>query len=154
MIRVQDRGFSLAELLLSLGFIAIGVLTMIGLAVTSMRAGREATDSTTAVLVAQTELERNILAAQSDPNFWDNDHLATPYRSDSVIVDKTKFDYSIFAVTVMDGTDELGTSQGDDENRLKKVDIVVNWWDSGTQERQGYGKLEVRQTRLVAEVND
>jgi hypothetical protein len=53
----------------------------------------------------------------------------------------------------MDGASPLGTAGGGTENRLKKVDIIVTWWGSHSQEHQGYGKLQVKQSRLVSEVN-
>jgi Tfp pilus assembly protein PilV len=153
MVKTKLRGFSVAELLLSLGFIAVAILTVLGLTATSLQAGREATDATTAALVAQTQLEKAIRTGKDDMVFWNVDHTAVPYAPGSglVSVDGTTFEYEVFAETVKDtGGSDVGTTV-EAQNRLKKVDIVVHWWDSDSQERQGYGKLEVRQTRLVAE---
>jgi Tfp pilus assembly protein PilV len=150
----NKRAFSVAELLISLTLMAVAILTVIGLTVTNMKVSRKATDTTTASLVAKTELERTILVGMSDAAFWDNEHTVAPYADGTVVIDNTSFDFQVFASTVMDGADPLGTSNGDTENRLKKVDIVVYWWDSESQDHQGYGRLEVHQSRLVAEENE
>ncbi len=153
-LRIEKRGFSVAELLLSLGFITTVILSVIGLTTTIHRTGQESADRISASIVADSEIQRVIAAAQADDNFWDFDHTATPYTTGSVIVDRTEFRYEVTATTVMDGVDELGTSGGLSQNRLKKVNIVVNWWDSETTEHNGYGKLEFKASRLVSEINE
>ena len=153
-LHIEKNGFSVAELLLSLGFITTVILSVIGLTTTIHRTGQESADRISASIVADSEIQRVIAAAQSDDNFWDFDHSATPYTTGSVTVDRTEFNYEVTATTVLDGADELGTSGGLRQNRLKKVNIVVTWWDSGTTEHNGYGKLEFKASRLVSEVNE
>jgi len=48
-------------------------------------------------------------------------------------------------------TSGTGVGGATPNNRLKKVDISVTWWDSDTQQRQGYGQLKVMNSRLVSE---
>ena len=154
VLRIGKNGLSVAELLLSLGFITTVILTVVGLTTTIHRTGQESADRVSASIVAESEIQRVIAVAQSDNNFWDNDHTSTPYLTGTVRVDGTDFDYEVTATTVMDGVDELGTSGGLTQNRLKKVNIEVTWWDSKTTDHQGYGKLEFKASRLVSEVNE
>jgi Tfp pilus assembly protein PilV len=147
------RGFSIAELLLSMVILSVITLGVLGLTSTILQTGQEAADTSVGVAVAEAEIQRVISAAQGDPDFWDLDHLVTPYATSSVVADGTAFECEIRAATVMDNGISLGSSSGLVENRLKKVDIVVTWWDSSTTEHQGYGKLETRLSRLVSEIN-
>jgi Tfp pilus assembly protein PilV len=150
----NTAGFSLAELLLSLGFITTVVLIVMGLTTTLHRSGQESADRVTAATIAETEIQRAINAGQSDNSFWAADHTGPPYSSGAVTIKGTDFDYVVTAVTVMDGGVPVGHGTGLTENRLKKVDIIVTWWESATTERAGYGKLEFKASRLVSEVNE
>ena len=77
-LHIEKNGFSVAELLLSLGFITTVILSVIGLTTTIHRTGQESADRISASIVADSEIQRVIASAQSDDNFWDLDHSATP----------------------------------------------------------------------------
>ena len=144
----------MAELVLSLGFITTVVLTVLGLTATIQKTGQESTDRINAAMVAESVVEEVVADAQTNDHdfFWDNDHLV--YRAGFVEIEGTEYDWTMSAVTVKDSGADLGSSTGLTNNRLKKVDITVFWWDSQTQKSYGYGKLAFRASRLVSEAEE
>lgn len=151
-----SRGLSLAEMMVALGLISVAILAVLALSISIARVNREGTDRAIGGVVARQLVERLIdslradIPAGSTADFWNNEHTSTPFESGIFRTNDTDFEFKIFASSVVDaGGDSVGgTTVG---NRLKKVDVFVYWWDSETEERQGYGKLEIQNTRLVSE---
>lgn len=153
--RKSENGFSVAELILSLGFIATALLAVIGLTVALNRTGQESADRVTAATLAESQIQKTIAAGQQDTaGFWDLEYPSgTPYDSGTETIDGTEFAWTVNAITVLDGVNDLGSDSGaKSSNRVKKVDIRITWWDSDTQQKAGYGKLEFQASRLVSEV--
>lgn len=156
MLKHQQRAFSLAEMLVALGLIAVAILSILALSISITRGNQEGTDRAIGGVVARQLVKRLVDRLRADipagtrADFWDNEHGVTPFEDDVFRSNNTEFQYKIFATSVTDGTGDSvgGATVG---NRLKKVDIVVNWWNSETEQRQGYGQLEIRNTRLVSE---
>ncbi|MBI3925298.1 MAG: hypothetical protein HY319_07155 [Armatimonadetes bacterium] len=147
------KAATLIELVLAVGLLAVALLAVLALAIAAIRSEQKRTDTGTADQVAERQLNRELAAARTDPAFWSFDYVSPPWKEDSVQVDGTWFDFKIYAQTV-DNADlggDLGTASGRADNRLKKVDIVVWWWDSSAQARTGYGSLQTRLSRLVSE---
>ena len=152
----DSSGLSLAEMMVALGLISVAILAVLALSISIARVNREGTDRAIGGVVARQLVERLIdglradIPAGSAADFWDNEHSAAPFETGFFRTNNTDFEYKIFASSVLDASGDSigGTTVG---NRLKKVDVFVYWWDSETEERQGYGKLEIQNTRLVSE---
>ncbi|MGE0492300.1 MAG: hypothetical protein AB7S38_24015 [Vulcanimicrobiota bacterium] len=163
-MKVGTRGFTLLEVLLAIGLAAVVVLTLLALGAQSLRASQKSGDSDKALMVADNVLERVVAHVKADDpagcrdSFW-NDAGTAPWippwdANTSVTVEGTEYRYTIFTsrVTNQLNGQVLGTGPAGSEvpdNGLKKVDIVVEWWDEPNGSHQGYGLLEVRLTRLV-----
>ena len=163
IVKVSNRekwGFSVAELLLSLGFITTVVLTVLGLTTTLHKTGKESSDRINAAMVGDSVLQQVVAYAQRNDHdtFWDNDHVSydpgVPSLPNPVTFDGTEYDWVLAATTVQESGADLGSSTGLTKNRVKKVDITVRWWDSGTEKNYGYGKLAFTSSRLISEVNE
>lgn len=147
-----NRGFTLAEVLISVGILAVAMLGMLALCATGMTANKKSATTLTAAQVADRQLQRAIRRAVVDDYpagareaFWDQEY---PYPTRSLangkeVVGSNTFSYALYANTL-----PLPSSVA--ENRVKRVDIVVWWWsDSG--QREGYGRLQQQAFRLVNE---
>ncbi|MCA9796935.1 MAG: prepilin-type N-terminal cleavage/methylation domain-containing protein [Candidatus Eremiobacteraeota bacterium] len=157
---MSRRGFTLAELIVAIAFLAIIVLSLTALATQAVRYSRKGVDTSVGNEVAQSNLERHIRQAMLDnpsgdyDRFWNNPHVATPFVTGQEQVGKTEFTYAIYAQTLLDQTNgtNLGSlSGGLSDNRVKQVWCVVHWYDSQVKARQGYGQLEARATTIIAE---
>jgi Tfp pilus assembly protein PilV len=152
----HNQGFSLAEMLVALGLISVAVLSVLALSISIAKGNQEGTDRATGAVVARQLVNRVLdrlradIPAGTNADFWDNEHTSTPFDSGVFRSNNTDYQYKVYAQSVEDssGVSVGGTTP---DNRLKKVDVIVWWWDSEKTERQGYGKLEVRNTRLVSE---
>lgn len=149
----QAQGFSLGETLVAIGLLSIVILAMGLLSLTIIRSTTESNDRTAAAAVATSLLDRVILQGQEDPNFWDNDHLGTPYVEDKVKFGKIDYHYKVLAETVLNSSgDPLGEELPN--NRLKRVTLELRWFDTESGARQGYGDLSLSLSRLVNEVDE
>jgi Tfp pilus assembly protein PilV len=149
------HAFTLGEVLVALGLIAVAILAVLALSITVARTSQESVDQSVGGLVATQILDSLIDNLRSDPpgglrkKFLDNDFTSSPFDSGTIVNNGTEYEYEIFATTVTktDGS-PIGETMG---RRLKKVDVVVSWWDAKDTQRQGYGKLQFFQSRLVGE---
>ena len=149
------KAFTLGEVLVALGLIAVAILAVLALSISVARTSQEGEDQSVGGLVATQLMDSLIDRLRGDASgvlrkkFLDKDHTSTAFEKGSVENNGTKYDYEIFAETVTK-TDGNPIGEGM-AMRLKKVDVVVSWWDAKDTERQGYGKLQFYQTRLVGE---
>lgn len=142
-------GFTIAELILAFGLLSIGILALGALSLSALKAGQKSTNVFDASQVAVKQLATRAEIAASDPDFWDTDHTVTPYAEGTQMVGKTEYQFRVYASTLMNAEtgDTLGA--GVPDNRVKKMDIVIEWYaESGSS---GYGKKSLRQTCLVNE---
>jgi type II secretory pathway pseudopilin PulG len=134
-------GFSLIELVLAVSIVATALLLFIGLFFTMFRASQKGVDLTAGTIVAESVLNQYLYDQQEKTggltvNLVDNS--GSPYTG-TTSLNKTIFTYEI-------------TCQDTDNTDLKKVDVQVWWWqgDVAKQDnKEGYGKLNVKLTRLV-----
>ena len=153
----NNRGMSLAELMVAIMLLAICILTVLGLSLAVVRVDSKAAETSAGSVVADTLLQEVVAQVKADSppgtkdSFWNNDHEV--WAQGSRVNNGPEFSYWISAVTVTTtGGDSLGSA--DLQNRLKKVDVRVRWFNDGSSEqsgRQGYGELEATISQLVPE---
>lgn len=153
----SEKAFSLLEVVIAVGILAVGILTVIALFTQLLRSSHKASDSSLAVAAAESFLNQTISNIFNDTeivsktDFWnDNAPPADPIER-TVNPGGKVMTYRITYQTV---NDTAGDPLGDDlpENRSKKVDIVL-WWftDDPAKARPGYGYLRVSASRLINE---
>lgn len=151
-------GFTLAELMVAVFLVAVAMLSVFALTISVLRTDQKTRDTSVGREVAQMLAERTFARVRADQpagtraNFWENDFVGAPYETGSYKQGSTEFKYTIYAQTVVD---TLGDSVGGnvDENRLKKVDVILSWWDSDAHDRTGYGQLKVYSSHLFSEAD-
>jgi Tfp pilus assembly protein PilV len=150
------RGFSLAELVLAIGLFAVAILSILGLSILVGKTNQEGDDRLVGEVVGGILLDRVVDQVRSDSpagtadDFWNNEHVTDPWDESDISNGGTEYKYRITAQSVFTSSG-VPVGGSTPNNRLKKVDVTVWWWDSDTQQRQGYGKLQVSNSRLVSE---
>ncbi len=138
------------ELLVSIGILATSLVMVVGVFLTVTRASQKSLDLTAGTVVAQSVLSRELYGIMSNEvsrrTFFDRDYQTDPLLRGTERLNQTAFTYLLYANTVMNG--DVG-------NRVKKVDVVVWWWNeeaaSVPGSTAGYGFLRSEVTRLVNE---
>lgn len=152
---MNKRAFSLAELILSIGFFAIAVLSLIALSLSITRTDSKSLENSAGTLVADQLLGQTLANLKADAalkeNFFAGDFIDPPWSQGQVVNEHTTFFYQVKVESVRDAAtgDQVGDSTS--KSRLKKVDIHVWWTSEKGRTRQGSGKLEVTSARLVCE---
>lgn len=152
---MRNRAFSLAELILSIGFFAMAILTLIALSISISRTDSKSLENSAGTLVADQLMGQTLSGLKSDgvqrENFFSGEYVDAPWSSGQVVNGHTTFFYEVKVASVRDAStgDQVGDSVT--QSRLKKVDVHVWWAGDTTQTRQGSGRLEVFSTRLVSE---
>ena len=133
----------------------MAILSVLALSITVARTNQESVDQSVGNLVATQILDGLVDELRAAPpsgrksNFLNNDHTTSPFDSGQITNNGTEYEYEIFTMNI---TKADGSVLGEDVNRrLKKVDVIISWWDSKDTQRQGYGKLQFAQTRLIGE---
>ncbi|MEW6277232.1 MAG: prepilin-type N-terminal cleavage/methylation domain-containing protein [Candidatus Eremiobacterota bacterium] len=150
------RAFTLPELMLAVGLLALVLLTLVGLTTATVRSNHKAALLGPAAAVAESLLDRTLsdVAADIPPGTRDSFWAASgpgPWKSLSPLDQGgVRYEYAIYAHTVADVT---GTPVGGASNRVKKVDLVLCWWGSAATagDRNGYGRMQLSASRLVNE---
>lgn len=140
------KGFSIIELLVAIAVLGLGLFSLLSVLTASIQANAKSTNLSSALDLASSELERTIqgatkdLPAGSKEAFWTQDFPPSgpPLKQYEEKVGGTKFLVEVFNQTIA----------GTGNNRIKKLTVLVFWWNS---EKKGYGKLQTSATRLVAE---
>ncbi len=155
------RAFSFTELMLAVGLLSIVLLTLVALTISTLRSNQKATLLGPATQVAETLLSQRIYQVENDTPagtraaFWAASGVWLDSTTDGQIVNGgVTYDYVIYANTVLDSSGvPLGTAAGEPGNRVKKVDLILWWYDTRAQQgtRKGMGKLELQATKLVNE---
>jgi len=152
-------GVTIAEIIVAFAFLSLGVLVMVGLALTSLRVSSKSDESSRALSVGNQFLEEQIRQALADTpagtrqSFFDQDDAVNPWRSQEQQVGRTRFQLRLRLQTVRSASGAPLGSASDPNNRLKRAEVLVTWWVDGeaANSRNGYGKLETSITRLVSE---
>lgn len=150
-------GFSLAEVLLAIGLLAVALLALIAQSTLLAKANQKQDDSAVASDVAQGILERIIRQAEQDPaanqNLWGANSATTALISATEKVGFTEYRYQLFVSDVTSqvtgqvvGTGSTGSESPD--TRLKRLEIKVEWWGGEVQTHSEAGKLSVEAARL------
>jgi len=152
--REFGRGFSLAEVILCLGILAVALVMTVNLFLSVQRGGDKNRHTATGTLVAETVLNQflhdvyqGVHPTLTKATFFSADASL----SGSLALSSTEYFYQIDYQTVVStaGT-ELGAGLGG--NRLKAVQVTCWWWGAGpTSQRSGQGKLSVQLRKLVNE---
>ena len=154
----RRRAFTLTELIVAIGFFAVAILAVLGLSLAINRLEAKSANTNVGKSVASQILQRTLSDVRADQppgaraNFWDSDHLDPPWDEGVQLSDHTRFNYTVTCSTVSDTAgDEIGHGIGG--NRLKKVDVLVTWWNAEEKPGREQGPLEVTATQLVSESN-
>jgi prepilin-type N-terminal cleavage/methylation domain-containing protein len=148
-------GFSVLELMVSLAILSVAAVFIISALTKLLSPSQKAVDLSIGVVVAQSVMKEEIHAIQSDTgsisklNFLTNDAPPSAPILGSRRVNGTDFRYEINYATLID--DITGTPLGGPnlEQRAKKVDITVWWWNgSANDARHGYGELKTQATQI------
>ena len=147
--------FTLGEVLVALGLVSVAILSILALSIAIARTNQESVDQSVGGLVATQLLDSMIDRLRADPpsglreDFLNSEYTLSPFDSGTIVNNGTEYQYEIFVTTVKNSSgDVVGEAMG---RRLKKVDVKISWWDAKDTERQGYGKLQFAQSRLVGE---
>ncbi|MEW6280963.1 MAG: hypothetical protein AB1758_20285 [Candidatus Eremiobacterota bacterium] len=161
MSRILPRArqaFSLAELMVSVGIVAVGILMVIGIFIGLLHQSQRSADRSAGTVVASSMLNQEIYQILNNTHptvtkadFFDLDSPPEPPLQGTVNLNGTVFTYTVRYQTVDDNT---GSPLGDGLNnaRVKRTDVTVWWWtDTADTARKGYGYLRTQLTRLVNE---
>ncbi len=150
----DSTGFSLLELLVALGLATIATILVVATILKVVIPSQKATDLSAGYAMAQSVMQEEIYAVLDGTGvitkaaFLNNDSPPAAPISGARIVNDTNFDYRIYHQTLQD-TVAAAPLGGSLENRVKKVDIVVWWWNQNPGDvRQDYGTLKVEASQL------
>lgn len=145
-----SKGFTLSEVLIAMGVLMVAVLSVAAISFSALASSQKNSDSQTGTLLARQVLETSIEDARKNLTapFWGQNSAATAYQTDTIQVGNTPFHCQVFVTDVNVAADpDLGTTPA---FPLKRVDVVVDWWDQPNQSRAGFGKLSTRTYRVVS----
>lgn len=147
--RFSQGAFTLAEILLALGLVALSILTLTALSISALKANRKSSYVVDASQVSVKLMAETAERASGDPGFWDNDFRSQPYEKGTHRAGTTEYEYRIYAQTLPDSQTGATIGSGAPGNRVKKMDIVVEWHAGSAA--TGYGKKTVKGSCLVNE---
>lgn len=139
---VRKLGFTIAEILLSLGFLAVVLLTLLGLATQALQSNRKNLDTAAGQLVADQALERAAYDAEQSASaaIWSINSLTVPVSSTTVTMGSVPYGVTLYA------NDSLVVAG----KRLKRIRARVIWADA-PDGKAGQGQLKVEAARLIHE---
>ena len=151
MRREKPEGFSLLEIIIAVGVIAIATLTIIALFTQVLRGSQKSVDLSRGTMLAQSIIAERIYSTFDDDlvkDFWWSQVDAGIYAGPGNFWERQTVNdmrYVLYAAPL--------TGLGAAPYRAAKIDVVVWWWDSEQQggAREGYGQLRTEVTRLVNE---
>lgn len=158
--RENRYGFTLSEVLLAMGLVAIALLALIGHSTVLLGAAQKSDDTSVAASVARSHIDRlaqEVLldqpAGRRDQVFDENDAV-TPFHTAAEKVGFTDYAVELFVTDVINTVtaQRLGTGPTGAENpntRLKQIQVTIRWWDVAGEKRAGYGRLELHAARLL-----
>lgn len=150
---LRRAGYSLAEVILATGTIAVCILTIVGLILALSGSSRKSVDGSAAQMAANQIMTKLIYQAQSNEHdyFWDTPNW-NPYKTGVWTMNRTEFAYTLDAQAVTNTTGQnVGTGTGMTKNRLKVVTLHLTWHGSDSANRANYGKHNTDLGRIVRE---
>lgn len=135
-------GFTIAEVLLSLGLLTVVLLTLLGLATQALQSNRKNLDTAAGQLVADQALERAAYDAEQSASaaIWSINSLTVPVSTTTVTMGSVPYNVTLYA------NDSLAVAG----RRLKRIRARVVWADAPSG-KAGQGQLRVEAARLVHE---
>ncbi len=135
--RQKCTGFSLLELMVSVGIMSVTLLLVLAVFTGSMKASQKTTDLTAGVIVAETVLTKDVynivnkVDKEADESAFDKLKKGGVVASGIKNLNNTTFVWELSSSRV-DNTDS-GTPVGGTtiDNQLVKLDVVVWWGKSG-----------------------
>lgn len=138
--RSRPAAFTMAELVLSMGLLALIATVVIGLFVRFTVSSTKSTDQTAALELANQVLDE---FADASPSYWNQTGTKEFQTHDDVT--RTTFSYRLDYRLLSPPTAQMGD--------LYRLDVQVSWWpdSSGTlqNQRRDYGKLHLNLSRTV-----
>jgi len=145
------RGFSLAEVLLAMGLALVALLALVGQNTMLLASNQKLDDTTIATDVAYSVIDQIASEIQANPApAFAHSNATVPFRTGGVTVGNTDYLYQLFLTDVVDSAsgEAVGSGPGGSHStKLKKLEILVNWWEDA--QRQHMGNLHLRVTRLL-----
>ena len=142
-------GFSLAEMIMSIGILSTALLLVVGVFTYLFNASQKAVDLTAGTVVSESVMQGFVNRIQYDPStsaaFFQHSYSeGSVIETGSYKLNQADFTYRIYANDV--GALTLGA-------QMKQLTVVCTWWDSGGGAaggaRTGYGQLQVEMTRFM-----
>lgn len=147
-------GFSLAEILIGMGMLAVLLLTILLLTASALQGDQKVEARNIGAEVCQSQLEflQRSVSDPADPlreEFWTTANGAFVPNGQAVTVSSGGTEFAVnFTVLTLQGSS--GGPVGGDGNRLRQVEATATWWN-GEKGKPGYGQLLVRRTLLFRE---
>ncbi len=151
----KSRGFSLVELMVSMGIIATTLLMIMGVFMTVFKSSQKAVDMTAGTIFAESVMNKELRTIMSDSTlrgrFFTLNYSINPYVEGVERLNNALFTYKMYA-------SDISMPSWRTDNKMKKVDVVVWWWAAGSEHdtvttgrdsRSGYGILRTEVTRIV-----
>ena len=154
----RSWGFGLAETIIALGILAVVFLIAAALLTSLLRGTQKESDLTAGTILAEQVLTTRVQAifAGVDPDLTKEQLFASESPPSVPIQGTVRLNQSVYTyeITYASVTSPSGVAIGSSGpgNRLKKLDIVVWWWNERPEDtRAGYGFLRAETSRLVGE---
>lgn len=151
-------GFSLAEVVVCLGILALALVVSVTLFLSMFRSAEKSSHNVSGVMVAETVMTQvlhdiflGLRPGLTKADFFANNSPPSPPLSGSLVLSNTEYQYEMDYATV---TSTTGTDLGAglSGNRLKVVTVTCWWWGpTAASQRAGQGRLSVQIRRLVNE---
>jgi prepilin-type N-terminal cleavage/methylation domain-containing protein len=136
------RGFTISELVVAIGLLAIIAVVVIGLFVRITVSSSKSVDQSAALELAHRVLDEY---ADADPSTWDAVESDQDLQTHDPAL-KTTFYYRLSNRRISTAEDEMGN--------LYRLDVDVSWWPANAAnpqpgQRRDYGKLSLQLSRTV-----
>jgi len=153
-----SSGFNLAEVIVALGVLSGVFIVVATLFAQLLQNSQKDANSAGAALIAQKVMTERLqrIYANLDPALTKDQFFAqdTPDLEGEVVLNKTVFKYRIsHRLVLASGGGALGGPPAN-ENRLKKLNVVVWWGNEEDEVRLGAGRQQLEATRLINENSD
>ncbi|MBQ7502175.1 type II secretion system protein [bacterium] len=174
--RKAEGGFSLIELMVSVGIMSITLLLVLAVFVGSTRASQKSVDLTAGIVVAESVLTKEVYNIVNDSKYPANIRNkllkgdGKPVASGVKNLNNTTFIWELTSTKVVNDTSTATDNPFGVKNSLLKLDAEVWWYKtgagpnvdengiaeggsgvSGDNKRQGYGTLHCEMSRLYNE---
>ncbi len=136
----RSRAFTIAELVLSIGLLAVIAVVVIGLFLRFTVSSTKSSDQTVALELANQLLDQYV---DADPDFWDlkADQEFRTHDTETA----TEFSYRLDFRQLSNSDAQMGD--------LYRLDVYVSWWPDGgdrdKNQRRDYGQLHLNLSRVV-----